>query len=157
MKITLLVIGKTDKKELQSLIQDYEERLRYYISFEISVIPDLRKTKHLTEELQKKLEGEEILKRISPSDEVILLDERGKAFTSVDFSDYIQKKMNSGLRNLMFVIGGPYGFSEDLYTRANGRISLSDMTFSHQMIRLFFVEQVYRAFTILRNEPYHHR
>jgi 23S rRNA (pseudouridine1915-N3)-methyltransferase len=116
----------------------------------------LKNTKSLSESAQKEKEGELILKKIQTSDELILLDERGKTFTSIEFSDYLQKKMNSGLRQLIFVIGGPYGFSEEVYARANGKISLSKMTFSHQMIRPFFIEQLYRVFTILRNEPYHH-
>lgn len=123
----------------------------------MEIIPDIKNAKNLSEENQKKLEGEEILKRINPGDELILLDENGKSFTSEGFSEFLQKKMNSGLKNLTFVIGGPYGFSDAVYARATSKLSLSKMTFSHQMIRLFFVEQIYRAFTILRNEPYHHR
>lgn len=157
MKITLLVIGKTDNENLISLIQNYSDRLQFYISFELVVIPDLKKRKVLSEPLQKIQEGEEILKRITPSDDMILLDEKGKSYTSEKFADFFRKKMNSGVKHVVFVIGGPYGFSEAVYSRANGKISLSAMTFSHQMVRLFFVEQVYRAYTILRNEPYHHR
>ncbi|MGB3343901.1 MAG: 23S rRNA (pseudouridine(1915)-N(3))-methyltransferase RlmH [Aequorivita sp.] len=157
MKITLLVIGKTDNNHLLSLMDDYTERLGFYISFEIEIIPDIKNSKNLSESIQKKLEGEEILKRITASESLILLDEKGKMYSSEGFSEFLQKKMNSGLKNLVFVIGGPYGFSEEIYKRANGKISLSSMTFSHQMARLFFIEQLYRAFTILRNEPYHHR
>lgn len=157
MKITLLAIGKTDNKHLLSLMEDYSKRLGFYISFEWEIIPDIKKAKNMSESLQKKAEGDEILKRIISSDTLILLDEKGKTYTSEKFSEYLQKKMNSGLKNLVFVIGGPYGFSEEIYDRANGKISLSSMTFSHQMVRLFFIEQLYRAFTILRNEPYHHR
>ena len=157
MKITLLAIGKTDHKQLQLLIEEYTKRLGFYISFSFEVIPDIKKAKNLSEKLQKQAEGNEIMKRISTSDTLILLDENGKTYTSVGFSEFLQKKMNSGLKNLVFVIGGPYGFSEDIYKRANGKISLSAMTFSHQMVRLFFIEQLYRGFTILRNEPYHHR
>lgn len=157
MKITLIVIGKTDNKHLIALMEDYTKRLKFYVPFEMDVIPDIRNAKNLSEELQKKAEGDELLKRIVPSDELILLDEKGKTYTSEKFADFLQKKMNSGLKNLVFVIGGPYGFSDEIYQRANGKISLSAMTFSHQMVRLFFIEQVYRAFTILRNEPYHHR
>lgn len=157
MKITLLAIGKTDNKHLLSLMEDYSKRLGFYISFELEIIPDIKKAKNMSESLQKKAEGDEILKRIISSDTLILLDEKGKTYTSEKFSEYLQKKMNSGLKNLVFVIGGPYGFSEEIYDRANGKISLSSMTFSHQMVRLFFIEQLYRAFTILRNEPYHHR
>lgn len=157
MKITLIVVGKTDNRHLVQLIDDYKKRLSFYISFEMEVIPDIKKAKNLSEANQKKSEGEEILKRITPADEVVLLDENGKTFTSEGFSDLLQKKMNSGLKNLIFVIGGPYGFSDEVYARAQSKLSLSSMTFSHQMIRLFFTEQLYRAFTILRNEPYHHR
>ena len=140
-----------------SLIDDYIKRLGYYTSFDMEVIPDIKNAKNLSESLQKQAEGNEILKRITNSETLILLDEKGKNYTSEKFSEFLQKKMNSGLKNLVFVIGGPYGFSEEIYDRANGKISLSSMTFSHQMVRLFFVEQLYRAFTILRNEPYHHR
>mgnify|MGYP000350517880 FL=1 len=156
MQIKLLAIGKTDNKAIQTLIDDYSSRLGHYIRFELEVIPDLKQSKSLSESLQKEKEGELILKKLSSSDELVLLDERGKTFSSLEFSDYLQKKMNSGLKQLIFVIGGPYGFSEAVYARANGKISLSKMTFSHQMIRPFVVEQLYRAMTILRNEPYHH-
>ncbi|MFL0682459.1 MAG: 23S rRNA (pseudouridine(1915)-N(3))-methyltransferase RlmH [Algoriphagus aquaeductus] len=156
MQIKLLAIGKTDHASIQDLIREYSSRLGYYIRFDLEVIPDLKNTKSISETTQKEKEGELILKKIQTSDELILLDERGKTFTSMEFSDYLQKKMNAGLRQLIFVIGGPYGFSEAVYSRANGKISLSKMTFSHQMIRPFFIEQIYRAFTILRNEPYHH-
>lgn len=156
MQIKLIAIGKTDHPAIQKLIEEYSSRLEHYIRFELEVIPDLKNTKSMSEASQKEKEGELILKKIQNSDELILLDERGKTFSSMEFADYLQKKMNSGLRQLIFVIGGPYGFSEAVYSRANGKISLSKMTFSHQMIRAFFVEQVYRAFTILRNEPYHH-
>ena len=157
MKITLLAIGKTDNKNLQNLIQDYSKRLSHYVSFQFEIIPDIKNAKNLSESQQKKTEGEEIIKRVQNSDFMVLLDEKGKSFTSVAFSEYLQKRMNSGLKNLVFIIGGPYGFSEEVYLRAQGKISLSSMTFSHQMVRLFVVEQLYRAFTILRNEPYHHR
>lgn len=157
MKIRLIAIGKTDNRELIALINDYVKRLSFYISFEFVVIPDIKNTKNLSEANQKKLEGEEILKQIQSADEVILLDENGKTFTSEGFSELLQKKMNSGLKTLVFVIGGPYGFDESVYARAQSKLSLSAMTFSHQMIRLFFIEQLYRGFTILRNEPYHHR
>jgi 23S rRNA (pseudouridine1915-N3)-methyltransferase len=157
MTIKLLTIGKTDNKHLQMLIDDYTKRLGYYIKFEFEVIPDLKKVKHLTETQQKQKEGEVILDKISSSDVMILLDENGKQYDSVAFSNYLQKHMNSGIKQLVFVIGGPYGFSEDVYTKAQGKVSLSKMTFSHQMVRLFMVEQLYRAFTILKNEPYHHR
>lgn len=157
MKITLIAIGKTDNNNMLSLIDDYIKRIGYYNSFEMEVIPDIKNAKNLSENLQKQAEGSEILKRITSSEILILLDEKGKTYSSENFSEFLQKKMNSGLKNLVFVIGGPYGFSEEVYDRANAKLSLSSMTFSHQMVRLFFVEQVYRAFTILRNEPYHHR
>jgi 23S rRNA (pseudouridine1915-N3)-methyltransferase len=156
MQIKLLALGKTDNKAIQELINEYTSRLGHYIRFELEVIPDLKHTKSLSEAIQKEKEGELILKKLLPSDDLLLLDERGKSYTSLEFSDFLQKKMNSGLRQLVLVIGGPYGFSEEVYTRANGKISLSKMTFSHQMIRPFVVEQLYRAMTILRNEPYHH-
>jgi 23S rRNA (pseudouridine1915-N3)-methyltransferase len=157
MQIKLIAVGKTDSRAIQELIDEYVKRLGFYIKFEFEIIPDLKNTKSLSESSQKEKEGELILKKLQNSDELILLDENGKQFSSVDFSDYLQKKMNSGLKQLVFVIGGPYGFSEEIYQRANGKISLSKMTFSHQMVRVFFIEQVYRAYTILRNEPYHHQ
>ena len=155
MKITLLVVGKTTDSHIQALLQDYQKRLGHYIPFSLTVIPELKNTKSLTSEQQKQAEGELILRNMTASTDMILLDERGKEFRSVEFADYVQKKMSSG-RDLVFVVGGPYGFSEAVYQRANGKISLSKMTFSHQMVRLFFVEQLYRAMTILRGEPYHH-
>ena len=156
MKIKLLVIGKTDDKNLLSLIQIYEQRLKHYIKFEIDIIPDIKNAKNLSEKQQKEKEGDLILKKITTTDNLILLDEKGYQFRSVEFSRFLQKKMNSGIKQLVLVIGGPYGFSEKVYQKASGKISLSKMTFSHQMIRLFVVEQIYRAFTILKNEPYHH-
>jgi len=156
MKIKLIVVGKTDHRNLISLIEDYTQRLKFYIPFEMEIIPDIKRAKNMSEANLKKAEGDAILKQITPADDVILLDEKGKSFSSVGFSKFLQKKMNSGLKTLVFVIGGPYGFSDEVYNRANGKLSLSSMTFSHQMVRLFFVEQLYRAFTILRNEPYHH-
>ena len=157
MTIKLLAIGKTDSKELQKLIEDYQKRLGFYIKFEFEVIPDLKNSKNLTDEQQKQREGKLILGKLGPTDVLILLDESGKQMDSVSFSDYLQKHMNSGIKQLVFVIGGPYGFSSEIYEKAQGKLSLSKMTFSHQMVRLFVVEQLYRAFTILRNEPYHHR
>ncbi len=142
---------------MQELIEEYVKRLSFYIKFEIDIIPDLKNSKNLPEAQQKEKEGELILSKTQSSDHIVLLDERGKEFSSVEFSSELQKKMNSGTKTLVFVIGGPYGFSEQMYQRANAKISLSKMTFSHQMIRLFFVEQLYRAFTILNNEPYHHQ
>lgn len=157
MTIKLVCIGKTDKKELEDLIKIYSDRLQHYVKFEFEIIPDLKKTKNLDENQQKTKEGELILSGIQNSDFVVLLDENGKQFSSESFSEYLQKRMNTGLKRLIFVIGGPYGFSSDVYQRANSKLSLSKMTFSHQMVRLFFTEQLYRAFTILKNEPYHHR
>lgn len=157
MNIKLLAIGKTDDKNLQTLIEQYQKRLSFYVKFDLEVIPDIKNAKNLSEAQQKEKEGELILSKITPTDQLILLDENGKSFSSVGFSDYLQKKMNSGVKTLVFIIGGPYGFSEAVYQKASGKVSLSEMTFSHQMVRLFVVEQIYRAFTILRNEPYHHQ
>ncbi len=157
MTIKLLAIGKTDNKELQSLIDEYTRRLGFYIKFSLEIIPDIKNVKNLSEEQQKQKEGTLILNKLTPTDVLILLDEKGKQFNSVDFSGYLQKHMNSGIKQLVFVIGGPYGFSQDVYNKSNGKISLSKMTFSHQMVRLFIIEQLYRGFTILKNEPYHHR
>jgi 23S rRNA (pseudouridine1915-N3)-methyltransferase len=155
MKITLLVVGKTTDQRLQTLIEDYQQRLKHYIPFEMVVIPDLRNAKALTQTQIKEQEGIEILRRITPSMDVILLDEHGREYRSIEYAQWIQKKMAAG-RDITFIVGGPYGFSPAVYERANGKISLSKMTFSHQMIRLFFTEQIYRAMTILRGEPYHH-
>lgn len=156
MKIKLVAIGKTDSNSLQLLIDEYSKRLGFYISFSIDIISDIKNSKNLSEAQQKVAEGKELLKKIEKSDAVVLLDEHGILYDSIKFSAFLQKKMNSGLKQLIFVIGGPYGFSEEVYKRSNGKISLSPMTFSHQMVRLFFTEQLYRGFTILRNEPYHH-
>lgn len=157
MTIKLLVLGKTDSAQLIQLINEYQNRLRHYIKFELEIIPDIKNTKNLSEKEQKDKEGEIILSKLNNTDVLILLDEKGKQKTSVEFSEYLQKHMNSGIKQLVFAIGGPYGFSEAVYQKCTGKISLSKMTFSHQMVRLFMVEQLYRAFTILRNEPYHHR
>ena len=157
MTIKLIAIGKTDSKALQQLIAEYENRLQHYVKFKLEVIPDIKNAKNLSETQQKAKEGELILKKLSATDILVLLDENGKQYASVDFSNYLQKKMNSGIKQLVFVVGGPYGFSESVYQKASGKLSLSKMTFSHQMVRLFVVEQIYRAFTILKNEPYHHR
>jgi 23S rRNA (pseudouridine1915-N3)-methyltransferase len=156
MKIKLLAIGKTDDKNLLKLIETYQNRLKHYVKFEIAIIPDIKNMKNLSENQQKEKEGELILKQLQPTDELILLDEKGKDFRSLEFAKYLQKKMTSGIKQLVIAIGGPYGFSEEVYKKSNGKISLSKMTFSHQMIRLFVVEQLYRGFTILKNEPYHH-
>lgn len=157
MNIRLLAIGKTDNKSLQSLIDEYTKRLSFYIKFDLEVIPDIKNVKNLSEAQQKEKEGELILSKISATDQLILLDENGSSFSSVAFSYYLQKKMNAGIKTLVFVIGGPYGFSEEVYKKAQGKVSLSEMTFSHQMVRLFVIEQLYRGFTILKNEPYHHQ
>ena len=155
MKITLLVVGKTTDQRLVSLIEDYRQRLTHYVPFDLVVIPDIKNTKGLSEAQIKTTEGNEILRCLTPSAEAVLLDEHGREFRSVEFAEWLQKRMSSG-RDLTLIIGGPYGFSPEGYPRANGKISLSQMTFSHQMVRLFTVEQLYRAMTILRNEPYHH-
>lgn len=157
MNIRLLAIGKTDNKSLQTLIDDYTKRLSFYVKFDLELIPDIKNVKNLSEAQQKEKEGELILSKLSATDQLILLDENGTTFSSVGFSDYLQKKMNAGIKTIVFVIGGPYGFSEEIYKKAQGKVSLSEMTFSHQMVRLFVIEQIYRGFTILRNEPYHHQ
>lgn len=156
MKITLLTVGKTEDKYLKEGIEKYFNRLKHYVSFRTIELPELKNTKHLSEDQQKEKEAELILKNIAAPDHLILLDERGNEFTSVQFSGFLNKKMLGSVQHLVFVVGGPYGFSGKIYDRANDKISLSRMTFSHQMIRLFFVEQLYRAFTILKGEPYHH-
>lgn len=155
MKITLLVVGKTTDERLTSLISDYKQRLSHYVPFEFVVLPDLKNAKSLTVDQIKSAEGELILRALTPAMDVILLDEHGREYRSVEFADFLQKKMSAG-RDLTLIIGGPYGFSKEVYARANGKLSLSQMTFSHQMIRLMAIEQIYRAMTILRNEPYHH-
>jgi 23S rRNA (pseudouridine1915-N3)-methyltransferase len=156
MKIKLLAIGKTDHKHLIKLIEEYEKRLKHYVKFELAIIPDVKNAKNLSEIQQKEKEGELILSKLQNTDVLVLLDDKGKQFTSIEFSKYLQKKMNAGIKQLVLVIGGPYGFSDAVYAKAQGKISLSKMTFSHQMIRLFIIEQIYRGFTILKNEPYHH-
>ncbi len=157
MNIKLLLVGKTDEGSLQGLIDNYIKRLNHYNRFEVEILPDLKNTKSLSIEQQKQKEGKLILEKLGASDFLVLLDENGKQYSSEGFSEYIQKRLNSGMKQLIFVVGGPYGFSEEVYARSQGRLSLSKMTFSHQMVRLFFVEQLYRAFTILKNEPYHHK
>ncbi len=156
MKITLLTVGKTDDARIEQLTKMYVDRLSHYINFDLDIIPDLKKTKNLSEDQQKVEEGKLILNKLEKSDFVTVLDEKGKKYSSMQFAELINKRSVSGLKRLVFIIGGPYGFSPDVYSRANSKLSLSDMTFSHQMVRLFAVEQIYRAFTILRNEPYHH-
>ena len=155
MKVTLLVVGKTTDSHIDALIQEYQKRLTHYLPFALQVIPELKNTKALSPEQQKQAEGDLIMKAVTANTDLILLDEHGKEFRSIEFADYLQKRMSSG-RDVVFVVGGPYGFADTVYQRANGKISLSKMTFSHQMVRLFFVEQIYRAMTILRGEPYHH-
>ena len=156
MKITLLTIGKSTNSQLIKLQEEYQNRLKFYIPFEMVVIPELKNTKNLSIAEQTEKEGELILKQFENNDEVVLLDDKGKQFTSMGFSEFISKKMLASHKRMIFVVGGPYGFSEKVYSRANGKVSLSSMTFSHQMIRLIFVEQLYRAMTILKGEPYHH-
>jgi len=156
MKITLAVVGKISGGYLKQGIDDYTNRLSHYIPFNIQYIADVKSTKNLSESQQKKQEGKNILSIIDKSDYVVLLDEHGKEFTSIEFSRYIDKKMVTVSKRLMFIVGGPYGFDEEVYARANEKISLSKMTFSHEMIRLIFTEQLYRAMTILSGEPYHH-
>lgn len=155
MKTELILVGKTVNKHFVAGIKDYVERIGHYMPFNITVIPELKNTKSLSEEQQKELEGEMILKLVQPSDTVVLMDEHGQEFRSVEFAQWLQKKRNTA-RRLLFVIGGPYGFSDAVYARANEKISLSRMTFSHQMVRLIFTEQIYRACTIIKGEPYHH-
>ena len=155
MKISLLVVGKTTDSRLFSLMEDYISRLKHYVPFELVVVPDLKNTKALSEEQIKTAEGEAILRFVTPSMDVVLLDEHGREFRSIEYAEWLQKKMGSG-KDLTLVIGGPYGFSEAVYARANGKVSFSKMTFSHQMIRLMAVEQIYRGMTTPRGEPYHH-
>ncbi|MBQ5844004.1 MAG: 23S rRNA (pseudouridine(1915)-N(3))-methyltransferase RlmH [Alistipes sp.] len=156
MNIELIVIGKTDSKEVNALVDMYTKRINFYNRFSITYIPDIRNAKNLSQTQQKTTEGEAILKLINEADRVVILDEKGTEFRSVEYADWLQKRMNSGVKRLVFVVGGPYGFSEAVYNRADEKISLSKMTFSHQIIRAIFTEQLYRAFTILRGEPYHH-
>lgn len=157
MKIKLLVIGKTEEDYLKKGIAIYEGRIKKYLSFEIIELPALKNNKNLSFQEQKKKEGELILKQLDDSDKLILLDDKGKEMDSIGFSKNIQQLMSSGVKSVVFLVGGPYGFSEEIYSRANGKISLSKLTFSHQMVRLFFTEQLYRAFAIINNEPYHHQ
>ena len=156
MKITFLTIGKTEDKYLLEGMEKYLKRLKHYITFKVLELPELKNTKNLSEDQQKTKEAELIFKNISNTDQLILLDENGVNYSSTQFSGYLNKKMISSVQHLVFVVGGPYGFSNEVYNRAQDKISLSKMTFSHQMVRLFFIEQVYRAFTIMKGEPYHH-
>ena len=156
MKIKFIVIGKTDQSYLKEGIDIFLKRIARYVSFDYQVIPDAKNTRKLSQDQQKQKEGKLILAQIKPGDELILLDEKGNEFQSVEFARFLEKKMLSGLKTLVFVVGGPYGFSSEVYHAAKGTVSLSKMTFSHQMVRLVFSEQLYRAFTIIKGEPYHH-
>ena len=155
MNIELIVVGKTDMKEVEALVTMYTKRLNHYVKFAITTLADVRNTRKLSEAEQKRLEGEQILKLISDADHLMLLDEHGAELRSIEFADMLQRRMSAGTKRLVFVIGGPYGFSDAVYQRANSKLSLSKMTFSHQIVRAIFTEQLYRAFTILKNEPYH--
>lgn len=156
MKITLIAVGKTSTDYIERAIAEYVKRVNRYIPMELCVIPDIKAAKGLSEDNQKQREGQAILAALQPGDMVVLLDERGKEFTSREFSTMIERRMVQGLKRLVFVIGGPYGFSKEVYSRADDKLSLSRMTFTHEMVRLFFTEQLYRAMTIMRGEPYHH-
>ena len=156
MKTILLSVGKTDDPLFSQIIEEYRKRVNYYTPFEMQIIPDIKNAKNLSEKEQKKLEGEKLLKWLQPSDHVVLLDDKGKQYSSVEFAGYMEKKSFSAAKRLVFVVGGPYGFSQEIRERANEAVSLSRMTFTHQMVRLVFTEQLYRAMTILQNEPYHH-
>lgn len=155
MHITLLLIGRTEAGWLQAGLQEYSQRLHHYIRFNIIEVAPPKNTKQLASAQLKVVEGKLVLKYAEDADRLVLLDERGKSYTSQEFSFWLQKLMNGGTRHLMFVVGGAFGFSDEVYAAANEKLALSEMTFSHQMVRLFFTEQLYRAFTILRNEPYH--
>ncbi|WP_417265760.1 23S rRNA (pseudouridine(1915)-N(3))-methyltransferase RlmH [Brumimicrobium sp.] len=157
MKTKLIYVGKTGKSFLTEGEKEYTKRVKRYTPFETIELPDVKNAKKRTEEEIKSIEAEAILKKIKPSDYVVLLDEKGSEFTSIQFASYIQKQFNSGSQGLVFVIGGPYGFSNEVYQRANDQLALSKLTFSHQMVRMFFIEQLYRGLTILKNEPYHHQ
>ena len=156
MNIELIVIGKTDQQEVASLVEQYAKRVNHYCKFPVTTISDVKNTRNMAPSRQKQMEGEMILRLISDGDWLVLMDERGRQFTSMEYADWLQKRMLSGVKRLAIVIGGPYGFSDEVYKRANEKISLSKMTFSHQIVRAIFAEQLYRAFTILNNEPYHH-
>lgn len=157
MRISLLCMGKTDEKELEYLISKYEKRIKPYQKYERIELPDIKNRKNLSPEQQKKQESNAFLKQIKPTDFVILLDEKGKRFSSVSWANKMEQLFHQGAKRLIFVIGGPYGFDQEMYSKAQLKISISDMTFTHQMIRLFLVEQIYRSFTILHNKPYHHQ
>lgn len=155
MKTILLLVGKTTNKHFTACIDDYVSRIGHYMPFELQIVPELKNTKNLSQSQQKEREGELILRQIQESDHVVLLDEHGREYRSIEFADWLQRRSQTA-RRLLFVVGGPYGFSDEVYKRANERISLSKMTFSHQMVRLIFTEQIYRACTIIKGEPYHH-
>ena len=155
MKTILILVGKTTDKHFQAAISDYADRITHYMPYDIVTIPELKNTKSLSEEQQKTMEGELILKQLQPSDTLVLLDEHGKELRSIELAKWLEQKQQTA-RRLVFVIGGPYGFSEAVYNRANEKLSLSKLTFSHQMVRLVFTEQIYRACTIIKGEPYHH-
>lgn len=157
MNVELIVVGKTDSQEVARLVEEYKSRIGFYTRFTISVIPDVKNTRSMSEAQQKKAEGDAILKLLQTSDYVTLMDERGVQPTSEEFAGWLQKRMASGCKRVVFIIGGPYGFSQEVYARADGKIALSKMTFSHQIVRAIFAEQLYRAFTIINNEPYHHK
>lgn len=156
MTLELIAIGKTDSEEVAALVGMYARRVNHYCKFTVTTLPDVRTTRSMTVRQQRTAEGEAILRQLSQGDYVVLLDERGDEMRSVEFALWLQKRLNSGVKRLVLVIGGPYGFSDEVYARANAKLSLSRMTFSHQIVRAIFAEQIYRAFTILRNEPYHH-
>ena len=156
MNVELIVVGKTDMKEVEALVAMYTKRINHYVRFAITTIADVRNTRKLSEAEQKRLEGEAILRLINDSDHVALLDEHGAELRSIEFAELMQRRMSSGVKRLVYIIGGPYGFSDAVYQRASSKLSLSKMTYSHQLVRAIFTEQLYRAFTILKNEPYHH-
>lgn len=156
MNIELIVVGNTDSREVEALVAMYTKRVNHYCKFSITTIADVRNTRNMAASRQKQLEGEAIMKLLGEGDYLVLMDERGQQYTSMEYAQWLQKRMLSGVKRLVLVIGGPYGFSEEVYARANQKISLSKMTFSHQIVRAIFAEQLYRAFTILNNEPYHH-
>jgi 23S rRNA (pseudouridine1915-N3)-methyltransferase len=156
MNIELIVVGKTDSREVEALVEMYSKRINRYCKFAVTTIADVRNTKNMAPSRQKQLEGELILRQVGEGDYLVLMDERGAQYSSMEYADWLQKRMLSGVKRLLIVIGGPYGFSQEVYDRANGKVSLSRMTFSHQIVRAIFTEQLYRAFTILHNEPYHH-
>lgn len=156
MNIDLVVVGKTDSREVDALVEMYAKRINFYAKFSIVYLPDIKNTRKLSQSQQRTAEGEAILRQVGDGDYLLLLDEHGDELRSIEFAAWMQKRMAGGLRRLVFVIGGPYGFSDAVYSRADGKLSLSRMTFSHQIVRAIFTEQLYRAFTIIRNEPYHH-